>query len=930
MTVVSDYTAILSASSWNAPASGAQPVVLTYSFSSQATGWVTANHPAAVSSFQAFSAAARDAARAALRQWSEVTGIQFLETTAAEGDITFGAYDLAQLGAAGSAGLANFPTPGVFVDSGGALAVYSGTFTAAGDVHIDTATATGASVADLTHVLLHEIGHALGLKHPFDGATTLDATLDNGNQTVMAYNAPTPDVLGPLDIQAAQALYGAPGSTTTDMSWSWDAAREVFTAWGAGDGRFLRGPGAVGDVIYTMGGVNDAVVTAQGNDLIFANGQAFTANTGDGADTIVTGLRYSTLLSGVGGSGAFHYIFLPGNIFQTFYNVETLNFLDGVYDVASATFTAAPVLSVAPLDTSLAEGTGGTTGFRFTITRGGNTASAVTAAWTAIGAGASPATAADFTTASGSVSFAAGVTSVIVTVAVAADGLAEANEGFTLSLSNLTGGAILGTAGGIATIADDDGPRPVLSIAATDATRAEGNTGTTPFTFTVTRAGATATAAAARWVVAGTGANAASAADFDADALPTGTISFAAGETTKTITVMVGGDVTKEADETFSVTLLPIDDTTQIATATATGTITNDDGGRLSGQAYDWKGHALLGDVGVVATGSGHPAGQGTALLEFRNVGLNAAGALVADVWGNGGAGATAATVTLDMPLGASAVFAPDGAGLGSQSWNTTISAASFSVSTTWDTPLGASGKIGRITITLPAGATALNTVMSSGSLGGVAAAPLALSYAATTTGSGGTYDTGAIAADQYAVTVARTTADLTRAITAADALAALKLGVGTNPNPDPDGAGPLSALAVSPYQLIAADVTGDGKVTSADALSILRMAARLPSAKTPSWLLLDESMTFITAPGGAFTVSRTAVPAVGSTLSETVAGDTTTNLVGVVRGDVNGSWRPLDATGAIVPTGSYAVVAPSYFDALSQSTGAPTALWGL
>src|SRR5262249_21301403 len=57
----------------------------------------------------------------------------------------------------------------------------------------------------------------------------------------------------------------------------------------------------------------------------------------------------------------------------------------------------------------------------------------------------------------------------------------------------------------------------------------------------------------------------------------TGTVSFGAGETSKTVSVTVNGDTLAEPDETFLVNLSnPVGGT--IADGQATGTITNDDG----------------------------------------------------------------------------------------------------------------------------------------------------------------------------------------------------------------------------------------------------------------------------------------------------------------------------------------------------------------
>ena len=118
-----------------------------------------------------------------------------------------------------------------------------------------------------------------------------------------------------------------------------------------------------------------------------------------------------------------------------------------------------------------------------------------------------------------------------------------------------------------------------MAIAATAASKAEGNTGSTPFTFTVTRSGDTTGASSATYTVSGSGANAANAADFTGGALPTGTVSFAAGQTSQLVTINVAGDTTVEANEGFTVTLSAPSAGTTIATAAATGTIIDDDGG---------------------------------------------------------------------------------------------------------------------------------------------------------------------------------------------------------------------------------------------------------------------------------------------------------------------------------------------------------------
>ncbi|MFY7696186.1 MAG: ELWxxDGT repeat protein [Cyanobium sp.] len=117
---------------------------------------------------------------------------------------------------------------------------------------------------------------------------------------------------------------------------------------------------------------------------------------------------------------------------------------------------------------------------------------------------------------------------------------------------------------------------PTLALSALSASKAEGRAGATPFTFQVTRSGNSTGLASVRWVVSGGSTTPASASDFASSAFPSGTVSFAAGQTRQTITVNVAGDLGKETDETFRVTLSGATGAT-ITTATANGTILNDD-----------------------------------------------------------------------------------------------------------------------------------------------------------------------------------------------------------------------------------------------------------------------------------------------------------------------------------------------------------------
>ncbi|MFP3700773.1 Calx-beta domain-containing protein, partial [Burkholderia sp. SIMBA_013] len=75
-------------------------------------------------------------------------------------------------------------------------------------------------------------------------------------------------------------------------------------------------------------------------------------------------------------------------------------------------------------------------------------------------------------------------------------------------------------------------------------------------TYTITRRGDTSGATSVKWQVDTTGLSGslADAADFGGT-LPSGTVTFAAGETSKTITVPISGDRQVEGNEQFRVLL---------------------------------------------------------------------------------------------------------------------------------------------------------------------------------------------------------------------------------------------------------------------------------------------------------------------------------------------------------------------------------------
>lgn len=123
----------------------------------------------------------------------------------------------------------------------------------------------------------------------------------------------------------------------------------------------------------------------------------------------------------------------------------------------------------------------------------------------------------------------------------------------------------------------------VISIASLlSSSKAEGDSGNIPFTFEVTRSGNLGTAATVQWSVTGSGANPAGEDFFgvlqnsNIIAFPSGTITFAPGETRKILTIEVLGDLQAEPDETFTVTLANPTGGQSLGISTAIGTIIRD------------------------------------------------------------------------------------------------------------------------------------------------------------------------------------------------------------------------------------------------------------------------------------------------------------------------------------------------------------------
>lgn len=159
----------------------------------------------------AFNATQQTAARQVLDRLSAITGIRFEAT--ADGDAADLHFSSANLLGSSTTGFASTSWSYRF-DGNQRITSY----TADAWIYLDNVEFASSNSSPTLgsvgfEVLLHEVGHALGLKHPFEGEVRLPATEDNTQLTLMSYTragGPHADY-APYDVAALRFLYGGDG-----------------------------------------------------------------------------------------------------------------------------------------------------------------------------------------------------------------------------------------------------------------------------------------------------------------------------------------------------------------------------------------------------------------------------------------------------------------------------------------------------------------------------------------------------------------------------------------------------------------------------------------------------------------------------------------------------------------------------------------------
>jgi len=305
--------------------------------------------------------------RDALNDISSSVNIKFIETSPSgkvennSSDISF-SFDTSYIGIEG---LSFFPDPAFVNATLAEIGISRSSYpTAEGDV-IFNPYATGwlnglNKGGDGYWTIIHEIAHALGLKHPFDDGGGISrktfselgiSKYDRNDYTVMSYEprivsdtAGQPATLTPFDIAALQHIYGANNTYNTGATnYVFSNNSQMKTIWDAGgadtiDGSALTAATTINltqgerstvgsftmlSIAYNTviesartGTNNDTITGNDANNIIIANlgsdivnggagndsiiGGAAVVSTNDSADTLYGGLGSDTIIANAG------------------------------------------------------------------------------------------------------------------------------------------------------------------------------------------------------------------------------------------------------------------------------------------------------------------------------------------------------------------------------------------------------------------------------------------------------------------------------------------------------------------------------------------------------------------------------------------------------------------------------------------------------
>lgn len=523
-------------------------------------------------------------------------------------------------------------------------------FVVAGDIN-----ATGGTVAPGG---LNGIGVLNTSALAFNSATTLDLQLNGKNPGGQSMSGNSPSEFDRLETSGAVNL----GGSTLNLQLNFmPAETDSFTIInnktvsnpttgtfnGLPEGAIFTVNGFMFKITYHGGDGNDVVLTGVPrlsiNDVNVTEGNSGTTNatftvTLSSPSTQTITVDFGTL-DGTATAGSDYgprsgtRIFNPGQVSQTItipINGDTIGEADETFFIVLSDPLGAVIArgtgmgtivndDAAPTPAQLSinnvtatEGDSGTTNAVFTVTLSPASNQAVSVDYFTSDGTANASS--DYQFVSGTLIFNPGVTTRMITVPIKGDTVPEPTETFFVNLTNANN-ANISKAQGTGTINDNDGPSTPSQLSINNVTTTEGDSGTTNATFTVTLSPASSQAVSVDYFTSDGTADASSDYQF-----VSGTLTFDAGVTTRTITVPVKGDTVAEPTENFFVNLMnPVNAT--VATAQGTGTINdNDASGTFQFSAPTGGASESAGSVTVTITRTGDTAGAASVKFETSDL----------------------------------------------------------------------------------------------------------------------------------------------------------------------------------------------------------------------------------------------------------------------------------------------------------------------
>lgn len=433
----------------------------------------------------------------------------------------------------------------------------------------------------LRNTLSHEHGHGMGLNHvcPTNGTKLMEPFINVG------FDGPQLD-----DILGGQRHYGdareendtagtatlVTGGSFGDLSNDNNTESDVYRivlpggqALGASmvapTGSYLEGPQNANGSCTAGTSFNPQTVNDFGIQLLGSDGTTVLA-TANGNPVGVT----ETIPTVPRPAGTYYLRTLTG----TTNNVQA-------YTLNVSVVNASRTLAIS--DATILEGNAGTANVTFTVSLSAPAVQATSVVATT--ADQTAVSGADYVATSSAVSFAIGESSKPFAVPVTGDLLDENDETFVVNLSSPIG-ATIADGQGVGTIQDNDAPP---SISVNDVATLEGSTGNPEATFTVSLSGPSGLDVTVQYATADGSAIAGS--DY---AATSGSLSFTAGQVTKSVPVPLVPDLLDEDDETFTLNL-----------SSAVNATIADPQGEATIQDDDAPPNLSIGDAGLVEGNTG-------------------------------------------------------------------------------------------------------------------------------------------------------------------------------------------------------------------------------------------------------------------------------------------------------------------------------------